>query len=423
MYRSFVFEHYSYSQETGEVTFEYSFDGARKFREVVRLTPSDMYDEALLDEALKLAFILCGISYYKTFPTAEFSFRSITLTPAQAAFFTEVYRDGLSQFVYENHLTPGVVGVFTGSSDARPSPRSYDGDGSLVLQSGGKDSLLLAAMLRNNDQPFTPWYISSSGSMPKVIAQLSEDAVCHVRRIDAAALKQAEADGGRNGHVPITYILASFAIIDAVLTGKRDILLSIGHEGDEPHAYIDDYAIRHQWAKTWHAEQLLALYVADYLSPDIRIGSPLRKYSELKIVELFVQHAWGSYAALFSSCNVANYKQGQLNEQLTWCGECAKCANSYLLFAAFVQPDELMPIFGDKNLFESSSLEDDFKGLLGIDDVVKPFECVSDVDELRKAYELALANGYGPLPFNVPQSDFNKDYEYPAQGWVNNIVR
>lgn len=171
----------------------------------------------------------------------------------------------------------------------------------------------------------------------------------------------------------------------------------------------------HQWSKTWGAEQLFAEYVQRYISPDIHVGSPLRQYSELKIAELFVERAWDRFGHRFSSCNVANYRQGADNTELAWCGECPKCANSYVLFAPFLPSGELQSIFGGKDLFASPSLVDVFKGLLGIDGVMKPFECVGEVDELRSAYHTAQARGYTPLPFEVPVSHFDREYEYPAQ--------
>jgi len=55
-------------------------------------------------------------------------------------------------------------------------------------------------------------------------------------------------------------------------------------------------------------------------------------------------------------------------------------------------------------------LTETFKGLLGIDGVMKPFECVGEVDELRLAYHMAWEN-FGTesyqLSFDVPKGDFD----------------
>jgi hypothetical protein len=122
------------------------------------------------------------------------------------------------------------------------------------------------------------------------------------------------------------------------------------------------------------------------------------------------------YGSKFSSCNQANYAQGADNTQLTWCGVCSKCANSYLLFAPYVNPTELKQRFKGTDLFAVTSLYDTFKGLLGIDGFMKPFECIGEIDELRYAYHEAVrSNGYVKLPFDVPESSFDLYKEYDMQ--------
>jgi hypothetical protein len=164
--------------------------------------------------------------------------------------------------------------------------------------------------------------------------------------------------------------------------------------------------------------------VSRYITPDIRIGSPLRVYSELRVAELFVEHAWEKYGHQFSSCNVANYEQGADNTTLKWCGNCPKCANSYLLFAPFLPSDELKNIFNGQDLFVKPTLERTFKGLLGIDGVEKPFECIGEIDELRLAYHQAQERGgYKILPFDVPISTFDYMMQYPAQNWAVKMLQ
>ena len=131
------------------------------------------------------------------------------------------------------------------------------------------------------------------------------------------------------------------------------------------------------------------------------IGSLLENMNELEIAEEFAEKCWEKYGEKFSSCNVANYKQGEDNKALKWCGKCAKCANSYLLFCPYVAFNEQEKIFG-RDLFLDPEMTEIFKGLLGIDGVMKPFECVASIGELRWAYHHRLS-GYGELPFEVPE--------------------
>jgi hypothetical protein len=57
--------------------------------------------------------------------------------------------------------------------------------------------------------------------------------------------------------------------------------------------------------------------------------------------------------------------------------------------------EKQLKIFG-RDLFKDPELTETFKGLLGLDGVMKPFECIASIDELRWAYEHKLP-GYGQL--------------------------
>lgn len=408
-YKTFIFEGYNFDESAGIASFSYCFDNERRFIEQVQFDVIDHYDKATLNRALWLGFLVLGTSYYKCFPTPNVDFNERKLSPLDVELLDGAYHDGLSQFVFENGLTPEILPIF--SANSKDAAENYRGKGILLLQSGGKDSLLLAEMLKSSGYQFETIYISSSDSYPSVIKTIQDRPPRVIKRmIDRQAVAAAIKDGGLNGHVPVTYISYALALIDAILHGENIVLGAVGREGAEAHEHIDDFAINHQWSKTWEAEQLLARFVAGRISSTIRIGSPLRAYSELRIAEMFVEYCWGKYGHVFSSCNVANYAQGQANKELKWCGECPKCANSFLLFAPFIEPAELTSLFDGKNLIKDLNLADTFKGLLGIDNVMKPFECVGETRELRLAYHMAR-DRYGAdvysLPFDVAVSDFD----------------
>lgn len=398
----------------------------------------------LLDQAMFLAFILIGTSYYKAHPTKNIRLDR-PLDDFQARFFSTVFQEGLSQYAFENRLTRDKLATFKPTPGFQNKPAvEYRGQGVLALQSGGKDSLLVAELLNEHNINFVPWYISSSSdrSHPNVIDHL-DDGFNHqkasvvYRQIDHLHLQQTD---GLNGHVPVTFIVESLALIQAILNNQNVILTSIGREGEEPHAMIGDLPVNHQWSKTWQAEQLMTEYIKRYLSPDLHLGSPIRHLSELRIADLFVQKCWQKYGYSFSSCNEANYKQNNQNSTLKWCGHCAKCANSYLLFCPFIPPQFLQSLFGDKDLFLDQNLIQIFKGLLGVGGEMKPFECVGSVEELRSAYHHRMTTPpiplpqspgatqttywqpvYANLPFRVPESDFNYLAESNNQEYFRNF--
>lgn len=420
-YSQFLFEEYLFDEASLTARFTYSFDGQLRFSETVQFAgPAIDFNRDALDRALRLAFLLAGTSYYKAFPGTKITC-SLPLDVWQAAFLNKVYQEGLSQFAFENDLTRQDLGHFVANDMPVPAGVPVSERGVLAMQSGGKDSLLLGSLLNEHAVDFESVYISAAEVYPAVIDGLGRPVRVIKRTLDKDGLRQAAEQGGLNGHVPVTYIVGSYTLIQALLAGANTVLMAIGHEGDEPHAVVGDLDIMHQWSKTWSAEADLAAFVNRYVSPDLRIGSPLRKYSELRIADLFAQYAWGRFGHSFSSCNVANYKQGHANQKLTWCADCPKCANNFLLFAPFVEPDELKGIFNGENLLQKPSLQETFKGLLGIDGVMKPFECVGEIDELRSAYHMAVERwpqAEYQVPYDVAASNFDYRKEYPMQRWA-----
>ena len=368
--------------------------------------------EPLLERALFLAFITIGTSYYKAFPTTGVKITK-PLTETEANFFNVIYQDGLSQFAYENNLERKNLAHFKVDEQAKiPEKLEATGSSKLVLQSGGKDSLLTAKLLSEKSEPFSALYVSSDGNYPKVLEEIgAKNLQIVTRKIDLDQLLKAKDLGGKNGHVPVTYINMSIALIQAILNGQNEVITSIGHEGEELHSTIKssgdepDLPVNHQWSKTEAAETLFNDYVKTYVAKNLKIFSILREYSELKIAELFAIKCWDQFGHKFSSCNRANYSQGIDNSKLYWCGNCPKCANSYLLFAPFIPAVEQNTLFrNNRSLFENLELIETFKGLLGIDNVLKPFECIGEIDELRTAYHQKLPD-YPSLPFSVPKAE------------------
>ena len=421
---SFIFKDYGYDRQGNEAFFEYAFDEGRSFRESIRFeSANEDYNESVLQRALFLAFLTIGASYYKAFPTTEVRFEHGEIDEWQVKFCNFVYQEGLSQFAFENNLGRGDLAQFSATTSKAPDVESvaYVAEGTLALQSGGKDSLLVAQLLERAGRSYTPWFVAQGPSHPEVLDRLSEALVVAHRSIDREKLKRAMSEGALNGHVPVTFFMMSYAVIQAILLGKDTILVATAHEGEEAHAMIGDLAVNHQWSKTWSAEQMFQEYVHRYISPAIRIGSPLRGLTELKVAQQFAQYVWPKFGDSFSSCNVANYQQGADNTTLSWCGDCPKCANSYLLFAPFIDKPALdVRLNGD--LFAKPELVETFKGLLGIGGVMKPFECVGETDELRYAYAQALARGYSSLPFDVPVSYFDPEQRFPAQEWATEML-
>ena len=392
----FTFLDYNYDKLSNTASFRYQGKNNIIFTEKVKFFHPDSteYDEKILDSALFLAFVILGTSYYKAEPTTYVKLPE-KIDKAKATFFSKIYQEGLSQFAFENHLKRSNLAHFEAEKPLENSTSNVitGPEKTLCLVSGGKDSLLSYEKLKEQGKNLEIAYISANGAYPAILNELGTPIIIE-RQIDKENLKKA---GGLNGHVPVTLINEAISLIQAILISANHIEFGIGKEGLEPHAWIGDLPVNHQWSKTEEAQNLIKNYIKTYVASDITIGSCLENLTELQIAKEFAAKCWDKYAGKFSSCNVANYKQDEDNKTLKWCGKCAKCANSYLLFCPFVPFEKQKEIFG-RDLFSDPDLTEIFKGLLGIDGVMKPFECIASIDELRWAYEHKLP-GYGELNF------------------------
>ena len=231
-YLPFEFVNYDFDEKSLRAHFHYRggpVENPLNFEEIVEFSDrAQNYDKSTLDCALFLAFIIIGTSCYKAFPTSKVApLKNFMAFEEHANFFNAIYQDGLSQFAYENHLTRSDLAHFPFAPHIGDIfyDEPYTGSGKLVLQSGGKDSLLTAALLNESSEPWTALYISSSDHYPEILNELGADKLQIIKRtIDRDNLKKAQALGGKNGHVPVTYINVAIALIQAILNNQNEII-------------------------------------------------------------------------------------------------------------------------------------------------------------------------------------------------------
>ncbi len=278
----------------------------------------------------------------------------------------------------------------------------------IVPIGGGKDSLTTAGILASSNQQFTSWTINHAEQLKPQIDQIGKSHLQVERTLDSK-LKDLNAKGAYNGHVPISAYLAFASVVSAILTGNRHIALSNESSAGEGNLDYQEISVNHQYSKTLEFERDFQEYVRLNISPDIHYFSFLRPLSELRIAELFTTNWLEQYQGTFSSCN-RNFSLSH-KEGLTWCGECPKCAFVYLIFAPFAPKVDLMELFNGENLFEKPDLDHTYRELLGIEGH-KPFECVGEIQECREA--MVMARGTGNYPelerFEFPDPEY--DYKH-----------
>lgn len=409
-YQTFVFESYSFDPGAKELVLRYSLDGQLHFSESYRFDFAFAdYDPAVLDRALQTLFFMAGVSYYKTYVPSQIVIRQGDMDAEMAAFFSATYQKGLGEFWYVNNLDPRTPATFP-TTVPHVAGVGHAGQGQLVAVGGGKDSLVSIELLRNQEDGslVTTWSLGHKPQLAPLVERIGTSHAWVERAWDRQLVALNEQDA-YNGHVPISAIFASVGLVVAVLSGKRDVVMSNEQSANEPTLHYQGVAINHQYSKSEAFERDFQRYLEHTFDGTLRYYSFLRPLSEVRISEIFADVAFQKYKDVFSSCNRAFV---HTSDHMSWCGECPKCAFVFLALTPFVAREELEAMWG-KNLLLDPSLEPTYRQLLGIEGD-KPLDCVGEVKESRAA--MRLAQQQYPELAEKYQFDLPADYDYKKLG-------
>jgi hypothetical protein len=411
-YRQFIFEDYVFDADNHTLRLNYSFDETVHFTETFHFDFDFMaYDSVTLDRACQSLFFMAGVSYYKAYLAPEIVIRKGELDKAAANFFSKTYQKGLGEFFFVNRIDPHTpVNFPTTVEQLEPLPPTDKfSEGTLVGIGGGKDSLVSVEILRTAADNLATW---SVGYRPQLTPLVERIGLPHywVDREWDQSLLELNTKGALNGHIPISAILACAGVVVAVLSGKRDVVVSNEQSANEPTLNYLGEAINHQYSKSGEFEQDYQAYLMHSLGQAVRYYSLLRPLSELHITELFANHSFDIYHDVFSSCNRAFRHD---SDHLFWDGTCPKCAFVFLALTPFLSQTKLETLFSGKNLLKDPSLEPTYRQLLGIEGD-KPLECVGEIKESRVAMRLA-ATTYPELATKY-QFELPEAYDYKSLG-------
>lgn len=381
----FIFESYLFDAATKKLELRYAIDQTYHFTEqYVFDFPFVNYDAKVLDRAIQNLFFMAGVSYYKTTLPEEIVIKHGELDKASAAFFAKTWQKGLGEFFYLNQLNPQTPITFPYTTESRPQTQNMTNEGYLVGIGGGKDSLVSVELLR--DQPnVSTWSVGHARQLAPLIEVIDLPHYSIERIWDPQLVTLNAQPGIMNGHVPISAVLACVGTVVAVLSGKRDVVVSNEASADEPTLTYQNVSINHQYSKSSEFERDYQKQLQADFGESLRYYSLLRPLSELRISEIFAQIGLGKYSGSFSSCNRA-FTHTQT--EMSWCGNCPKCAFVFLALSPFVRREQLETIFGGSNLLLNTALESVYKELLGIEGD-KPLDCVGEIKESRAAMRMA----------------------------------
>jgi UDP-N-acetyl-alpha-D-muramoyl-L-alanyl-L-glutamate epimerase len=336
-------------------------------------------------------FLLAGVSYYKAAAPPVIDLGATPVRPGELDFLRSFYLDGLGEYAYRNDLDLSGL-VLTGGTDAGPRvPLDLPAGRPMVPFGGGIDSIVSVDAVTARRDDVALFVASRRGARFAPI----EDSAAHTglpilradRQLDPQILRSA-ALGWRNGHVPVTGVLSSIAVLTAILHGRDEVVMSNEWSSSIGNVEVDGRSINHQHSKSLAFESAFRSVLDGAFAAPPAFFSLLRDRSELWVAERFARLT--GFHPVFRSCNRAFHidPAARLDH---WCGRCDKCCFIDLVLAPFLPAETLRGIFDGREPLEDPSLLGVFDSLLGIGPDFKPFECVGDVDECAAAVVLAAA--------------------------------
>lgn len=410
-YRQFIFEACVFDKAARTLALHYSFDFVVPFTETIHFDfDFTDYDPKSLDIACQILFLMAGVSYYKAYLAPEIVIKKGQLDAVGADFFAKTYQRGLGEFFYVNQLDPRTPIPFVANAGQIEQPSSTQkNEGLLIGIGGGKDSLVTVELLRNRLDNLATWSLDHRPQLTPLVEATGLPHLWLERQWDRSLLDH-NAKGALNGHVPISAIWACVGAVAAILSGRRDIVVSNEQSANDPTLQYQGVDINHQYSKSEEFERDFQAYLKHTLGDQVRYYSFLRPLSEVRIAEIFAHVGFEKYKSTFSSCNRAFI---HTSDRMTWCGQCPKCAFIFMALTPFLPRTEIEAIWHGKNLLLDPHLEPAYRKLLGIEGD-KPLDCVGDVRESREAMHLAF-NQYPELAAKYT-FDLPADYDYRAMG-------
>lgn len=426
-YQRFIFDSYHLDQTARTITLRYSLDDAIHFQEVLTL-PAGIklnYQHPDLEAALFALHLSGGVSYYKTYCPLVIEVRSGQLTAAQAGFWNKLYTHGLGQFFYENLIDFHDLIKFPVTAIA-PPPSQPSSKSSTVAQpvlpqnalvpfGGGKDSIVTTELLRAAGIKQTLFRLRPHHLITE-LAGIAGLPLVEAGRTLAPELFSLNQSGAYNGHVPITAHISFFTIVLSLLAGYDSVFFSSERSSSYGNVDYLGMEVNHQWSKSLEAEFMLAGYIKEHITTDVKYLNVIRPLSELHIANIFTHYP--QYFHTATSCNRNWVLAERTTDAPRWCGHCPKCAFSFSLLAAYLPRETVVSIF-DKNLFDNPNLLSLYQELWGVNGF-KPFECVGTPEEAQAAFY--LAHKQGGYDDTALMKEFTA-HVLPTMGDPNSVVK
>ena len=391
-HKTFEFLHWRLDAKTFRLSLSYQLDEIGVVTEVLSFPEFDhnLSSERIdaINTACELVHLICGVSYYKAGLAKKIKFKNKQPSRTVCQFIEKTWFHGLAEMAYENDISLKNHINLVGNNPEKlnaPTPSILKlRDKALVPLGGGKDSLVTIEELKQQGKDMSLFMVGNSALIKDVASYIDLPLIQVTRKIDDKLI-QYNNTGAFNGHVPITAINSSIAVLSALLFDYDSVVFSNERSADSANTInADGDTVNHQYSKSHEFEKDFCKILATEISPELKYSSLQRPYSELAILKKFADYP--QYFSIFSSCNRNFHIDGSKNEQGRWCGDCPKCRFVFLGLAPFIKKQQLLDIF-HKNMLNDINQQQGFAELLGIKGF-KPFECVGELQESQLAFNL-----------------------------------
>lgn len=373
--------------DEGGVSLRYGLDDEIEFVERFDLPAGTRVSDAdreRVDGILSLLHWTAGVSYYKT--ATPPSVETGPVPPAVAELLDALYSEGLGEFAFTNQLPALPRPQFPVAGEAPgAAPLSGSAERALVPIGGGKDSAVALEIVRRAGGELALFSVGDAGPIARTAAVAGLEHLIVRRRLDPQ-LTELNRAGALNGHVPITAIVSSVAILTAALRGYDAVAMANERSASHGNVSWDGVDVNHQFSKSVRVERLMRAALAQ-LGAGVEYFSVLRPASELAIARAFARMT--EYHGAFSSCNT-NFRLDSAAPTEQWCCDCPKCRFVFLIMAPFSDPGHLREVFG-RDLLDDDAQFEGF-ALLTASGGLKPFECVGEEEESRAAMRMLIGD-------------------------------
>lgn len=382
----------------GQINFYYKYSDGKK---VEKFTEKLFFDHErsridtipsnILDNTLKVMLLMFGVTYWKLFPSSQISLKNIILSKKEAVFWEDVYLNGLGEYFYIKKLNPYnklkfPVGVNKPSKTNKNENLTFR-DIALVQLGGGKDSIVTAEILRNNHFPFSLFTLNRHKIQKDIISLFNIESELIIKYVDNKIFKYNKLLNLIVDPIPFSAIYAFTSLFAAIIYDYKYIIVSNEKSADYGNLRYKGIKINHQWDKTLEFETKFQEYINENISRDILYFSLIKPIWEIKIAKIFSKY--NEFFPYFCSCN-NNFIDRKTYSKVTWCNNCYKCLDVFILLSAFISKKQLLTIFKE-DLYQRKDLKK-MLGLLIDHAKTKPFECVSTPDEIKLAMFYASKN-------------------------------